>query len=297
MLMYRKRALINRSLPARTREPLRAGSPHERTIGVVLAISLLAAVLLSIALPVKHAVVLEGVALMPGNRRAVVASVQGSITDLPVEDGTVVSAGDSIARIGSPESERMLARAKARQELLRELSPESMALAATIAEIAELEGESLVISPAEGIVSFGIRQPGDSVQEGDTIAWIRTDSSAETLAFLPVDPEVAVRFEEGMRAVVRHSVQDAEIAVPFSTNPEGVDATVRKVRSLVSMDESWLRRQLLKIAPGQDMQVIEASIGGDGFGDGDPVRVAFLLEDRSLFELALALFESRNVVP
>ena len=162
---------------------------------------------------VERAVFADCVVLRPGVRHMVVSGVAGTVTDVPVPPGDVVSAGDVLARVRQPDVERDLRIAEARLDRLelefeaiggRTVPPSLSAARDAVADLrAALDAGGVVTTPWAGELETSSLAPGGAVAAGSEVAQVRAgpDGPLEVLAFVSASASAAI--EEGQTARVR----------------------------------------------------------------------------------------------
>lgn len=158
----------------------------------------------------------DAVVVIPDDRRAVVAPASGRVTEILVEPGDYVNKGGLLARLETPELNRLLSAARERERfIVQELSASaldaglSQVLVDARAEVARLTAivanDAIITSPDTGEVTEFRLFPGAVVAAGDEVARVRVGPAAAPVAIAslpsartdPVQPGASARLHCG----------------------------------------------------------------------------------------------------
>lgn len=153
----------------------------------------------------------DAVVVFPDDRRAVVAPATGRVTEILVEPGDHVTEGGLLARLETPELNRLLSAARERERfIVRELSAAaldaglSQVLIDARAEVARLTAivanDSVITSPGTGEVTEVRLFPGAAVTAGDEVARVRVGPAAAPVAIASLPSARAVTVQPGTSA-------------------------------------------------------------------------------------------------
>ena len=150
----------------------------------------------------------DALIVVPDDRRAVVATTGGRVTEVLVGPGERVDEGEPLARLATPELDRRLAAARERERLiLEELSRpgpdaglrgmliDARAEAATVTGM--LEAGNVIVSPFAGEVTEHRLAPGTMVAAGEEVARIRVGAPAAPIAIASLPRARAASVQPG----------------------------------------------------------------------------------------------------
>ena len=208
--LFREQAIASQGKPERLDVLLQVTAPHEWLILAGLALILLGASAWSVFGNIERRLTTECVLIRPGDRRAVLAEVSGTVADVLVDTGDAVQTGQAIVRVRRPELRRSIRIARARVAAL-ETRPPGERLRAVRAELADLEmleavGD-VIVSPYAGEVTGLALTPGQPVTGGAEVAWVRSGTAGSMEAAAFVAPAAAAQVAAGMAARVLVPVQ------------------------------------------------------------------------------------------
>lgn len=203
--LFREQALESQGKTERLDVLPQVTAPHEQVVLAGLALVLLGAVAWSVFGTVERRLTTECFLVRPGDRHAVLAALSGTVTDVLVDAGDAVQAGQVVARVGRPELRRSIRIARARMAALEAGSP-GAPLQAVRAELAELEmieevGD-VIVSSHTGVVTALALTPGEAVSAGEQVARVRTGAATGMEAVAFIAPERAPSVTAGMAARV-----------------------------------------------------------------------------------------------
>ena len=209
--LFREQAVASQGKPERLDVLLQVTAPHEWLILAGLALILAGAGVWSVFGNIESRLTTECLLVRPGDRRAVLAELSGTVADVLVDTGDAVQSGQAIARVGRPELRRSIRIARARVAAL-ETRPPGERLRAVRAELADLElleavGD-VIASPYAGEVTALALTPGQPVRAGAEVAWIRSGTAGSLEAAAFVAPGAAAQVAAGMAARVLVPARD-----------------------------------------------------------------------------------------
>ena len=203
--LFREQAILSQGKTERLDVLPQVTAPHEWAVLAGLALILLGVGAWSVFGSIERRLTTECLLVRPGERRAVLAELSGTVADVLVDTGDAVRSGQVIARVRRPELRRAMRIARTRIAAL-ETRPAGGQLQAARAELADLEmieavGD-VIVSPYAGEVTALALTPGQPVAAGAEVARIRAGTAAgmEALAF--VAPAQAAQVAAGMAARV-----------------------------------------------------------------------------------------------
>ncbi|MCY4318811.1 MAG: HlyD family efflux transporter periplasmic adaptor subunit [Alphaproteobacteria bacterium] len=212
--LFLKAASDSKSDRAQLSRLLTITAPHER-----LAVGCIWLVVLAFAAwflfgSVMRSVTLEGVLIVPGERRTVVTGEPGQHLEYLVAPGDRVQAGQAVARQSVPTLERELAALRDRLSLLRSQdrpaagdgTASQALLASAEASLLQMEARRAVrqtiVSGFAGVVVELSAAPGEYLPDGAAVALIHETPDRLPEAVLRVDSSTAQRIQPGMEASV-----------------------------------------------------------------------------------------------
>lgn len=233
--LFRQAALERRGQTEDLDGLLRVTAPHEWIVLSVMGVVLACVVLWGFFGSVERSVTAPCVLVEPGEYHSVRALSSGIVTEVAVEVGDKVRAGEPLYRLRLPELERQVAAANAHIAILEtDREPSRAAIAFARAELAGLEAalESSrdVSSSSDGTVIWLDRVIGELADAGDEIAGVHGGAGGlHVLSY--VEPEVARQLSVGLRA---------QIARMDGPGTASVDAIVSEVSSTSAPPPEWL---------------------------------------------------------
>lgn len=283
--------LFRREATARKgrREPidglLRVTAPHEWLILIALIISISAFAAWGTFGEVERGLTVECLLVYPGERYTIASDSSGNVAEVFVEIGSMVNAGQPLARLRSSELDRNVLLAQSKVDLLQEQSgsegSDELALAKNdLLELRTLQATGqLVISHASGQLMSHHLTPGRSLQLGDEVAVVREYSSMDLRVLAYVSRRDAERLQPNMDARISlifgaqngRSVLDAEV-IGFS------DTRVEPLTWLSALG-LYGQGQLL------ELRLLEAPL--DDVSDGTPCNSRIIYERGSPFSVII----------
>lgn len=283
--------LFRREATARKgrREPidglLRVTAPHEWLILIALIISISAFAAWGTFGEVERGLTLECLLVYPGERYTIASDSSGNVAEVFVEIGSMVNAGQPLARLRSSELDRNILLVQSKVDLLEERSgsegSEELTLAKNdLLELTALQTTGqLVISHASGQLVSHQLTSGRALQLGDEVAVVREYNSMDLHALAYVSQRDAERLEPNMDARISlmfgaqngRNVLDAEV-IGFSDT---------RVESLTWLSALGLdgQRQVL------ELRLLE--IPPDDVSDGTPCNSRIIYERGSPFSVII----------
>ena len=242
--LFREEAVARRSRPEPLDERLQVTAPHEWMVLVGLGLSLLAFVGWGVFGSVERSLSVGVVLVEPGQRHAVISPVSGNVVEVLAEVGDTLEAGQTIARVRLPETERQARIARrivdAVEDGIRHAEGTAAAtrqalLAAARNELGEIEvlaGEAIIAPHGGKLVALRL-VPGRPVHAGAKVAHVlsRSEEAWQALAF--VSPEDAGKLTLGMDAEVR-------VARPGQPDRSTLEARVQEVSLRPATAPEWL---------------------------------------------------------
>ena len=211
-------------------------APHEWAILAGLALVLLGVGAWCVFGSLERRLTTECLLVRPGDRRAVLAELSGTVTDVLVDTGETVRSGQAMARVRRPELRRAIRIARARIDVL-EARAAGGQLQAARAELADLElveavGD-VIVSPYAGAVTALALTPGQPVTAGAEVVRVRAGSASGTEAVAFIAPARATEVAAGMTARVL-------LPAPDGRRPSVLEADVREVAARPAPAPDWL---------------------------------------------------------
>ena len=175
--LYREEAVANKWRGEKLDELLRVSAPHEWAVVAALALVLLGIVAWVLFGSVERIVSADCLLVRPGERRAIVAGVSGSVVDVLVKPGATLEPGQAIARLHLPLVHREVRVARARVGSLEAQLAESGSsrtkerLRAAREELRVLEAVAesagVIVSPRRGRGDDTRSRPGSTGERGN----------------------------------------------------------------------------------------------------------------------------------
>lgn len=239
--LFRLKAFIRRAQPERLDNLLCVTPPHEWAILSGLILVLLGLVTWGAFGSIERSLSADCVLVRPGERRAVVSGVDGTVVDVLVNIGDKVTAGQAIARVQLPEEDRQMRIARAKVELLAAQLQQAptdqirQALDTARGELLEREavaaaGDLIVSLHAGEVMALGIAL-GQAVSAGMEVAQIRKGDDHRLQAVAILEPVRAQPIKTGMTA---------RILIETERGKESLDAEVRAVSPQPIAAPAWL---------------------------------------------------------
>ena len=269
------------------REPLddllQVSSPRERLFVAGIGVTVLAFVCWLGFGSVSRTVYAEGILIEAGPRHPVVAPIDGRLEIYLVSVGDYVEAGDPVARQSVSELDR-------RAAMLRDLADsveaamgeahgnglasfESSVREALLRIQAERVAKGVIVGGIAGVVMTLARSPGDALEAGEEVAWVRSESGLPPRVVAQVSESAARQIRPGMPATV-------EAALPHGPPMQfGALAVETPARSM----PDWLASGIPSSPVGALRRVdfLVDSEDARGIADGTPVNVRIALKQHS----------------
>ncbi len=245
-------------------------APHEWAILAGLALVLLGVGAWSVFGSLERRLTTECLLVRPGDRRAVLAELSGTVTDVLVDTGETVRSGQAMARVRRPELRRAIRIARARIDAL-EARAAGGRLQAARAELADLElmeavGD-VIVSPWAGAVTALALTPGQPVTAGAEVVRVRAGSASGTEAVAFIAPARAAEVAAGMTARVL-------LPAPDGRRPSVLEADVREVAARPAPAPDWLAGFGFPVPErGHLVRLSLRSAPDRALGDGEPCRL------------------------
>lgn len=201
--IFRNQALARRGRPEPLDSPLRVTAPHEWVVVVLVALAVVGIVIWGVFGRLERTVSAGCVVASPGERFAVLSNTTGNVTDVLVEPGGAVAAGQPIARVANLELDQQVRNARARIEILEEAGQEAdAALLLARADLRSLEarqasGDHIVISYPGTLTWHGL-SVGQAVSAGAEVAAVRGHGEGRIEAVSVMSRAKASRLQPGM---------------------------------------------------------------------------------------------------
>ena len=211
--MFRERALRRRGRQEPLDDLLQVTAPHEWLILAGLAAVLAALIAFVLFGRVDRAATFDAVLISPGERQSVVAPVSGTVTEVLVAETATVVKGQPIAYVHAFAVQQ---RESAIVEIINTLEKEGRLtegaredlLLTLLTAGGTTEPRTEIVSPTDGkVVSLDLVD-GQPVTEGDSLGFVRLDSTDPPEVVAYVSPVDAVRLEAGMEASVGFAIAD-----------------------------------------------------------------------------------------
>ena len=221
--MFRQEAIDHRS----AREPIdrvaQVTVPYDWWVLILVAAMCSLEVLWAAFVKIELKLPVDVIVITPTDDRVVVSSVNARVSEVLVEEGMRVVAGDALVRVVVPELHRRRSQAEDRERIIleeigtadtndKELSRlliESRVELATLTKA--IENDEVLRSPYSGEVLDVAGSIGDLVTVGQEIVHIRVGESADTFAVTFVPPKSVERM-----------LSDSEVLLRC-TEPHGVE--------------------------------------------------------------------------
>lgn len=271
------------------REPidgvLRVTAPHEWLILIALIIAISAFAAWGTFGEVERGINVDCLLVYPGERYTIASDSSGNVAEVFVEIGSMVNAGQPLARLRLSELDRNILLAQSKVDLLEELSDSESSEELTLArndllELTTLQTTGqLVISHASGQLMSHQLTPGRTLQLDDEVAVVREYNSMDLHALAYVSQQDAERLEPNMDARISlifgaqngRSVLDAEV-IGFS---------VTRTESLTWLSALGLDGQ------GQLLELRLLEAPPDDVSDGTPCNSRIIYERGSPFSVII----------
>lgn len=213
--LFRQEAIDHRT----AREPIdrvaQVTVPYDWWVLILLSVLCLLVVLWAVFVKIELTLPVEVVVIKPTDDRLVVSPVTARVSDVLVDEGTPVVAGDALVRVVLPDLHRRLAEAKEREQAILEeignsdsydndlgrMLIDSRAESAALTK--SIENEEIILSPFSGKV-FGVGVSiGHVAMVGQEIVLVRVGESTDTFAITFVPPTSVERVLSDSDVVLR----------------------------------------------------------------------------------------------
>ena len=283
--LFRREAMARKG----RREPidglLRVTAPHEWLILIALVVAVGVFTAWGTFGEVERGLTVDCLLVYPGERYIIASDSSGNVAEVFVETGSMVNAGQPLARLRSSELDRNILLAQSKVDLLEERSDsvgsEELTLAKNdLLELTALQTTGqLVISHASGQLISHQLTPGRALQLGDEVAVVREYNSMDLHALAYVSRRDAERLEPSMDARVSlifgvqngRTVLDAEVIGFSDTHVESL---------------TWLSALGLD-GQGQVLELRLLEIPPDDVSDGTPCNSRIIYERGSPFSVII----------
>ena len=215
--IFRKEAMARRGRPEPLDYPLRVTAPHEWVVVLLLGLAVVGIVVWGVFGRLERTVSAGCVVTSPGERFAVLSNTTGNISEVLVELGGGVAAGQPIAKVANLELDQQVRNARARIEILEEAGHEAeAALLLARADLRSLEARQAsgdhIISPHPGTLTWHGLSVGQAVSAGTEVAAVRGVGSGRVEAVSVVPSSTAIRLKAGMKGrVVVAKAQESQV--------------------------------------------------------------------------------------
>ena len=270
--LFREEAIASHGKTERLDVLPQVTAPHEWAVLAGLTLVLLGVGAWCVFGTIERRLTAECLLLRPGDRRAVLAELSGTVAAVLVDAGDAVRSGQAVARVRRPELRRSIRIARARVDAL-EARPagEREGLRGARAELADLElteavGD-VIASPWAGTVTTLALTRGQPVAAGAEVAWVRIGAAGgmEAVAFIP--PAQAAGVAAGLTARVLAPAPDGR-------RPSVLAADLREVAARPAAAPGWLAE--FGLAAPDRGHLVRLSLGSAPdrtLADGDPCRL------------------------
>ena len=270
--LFREEAIASHGKTERLDVLPQVTAPHEWAVLAGLTLVLLGAGAWCVFGTIERRLTAECLLVRPGDRRAVLAELSGTVADVLVDTGDAVRSGQAVARVRRPELRRSIRLARARVDAL-EARPagEREGLRGARAELADLElteavGD-VIVSPWAGTVTTLALTPGQPVAAGAEVARVRTGTAGGLEAVAFIAPAQAAEVAAGMAARVLVPAPDGRRRLVLAADLREVAARPAAVPGwvaafgLATPDRGHRVRLSLRSAPDRTV------------ADGEPCRL------------------------
>lgn len=284
--LFRKEVLARRGKTEPLNGLLRVTGTHEWAILFCLGISILAVAAWALFGSIEQSISAQCVLVAPGDRYTVLAENPGNVLELLAEVGDTVEAGQSIARIRTPDLSREIELAQSRIELLEEkYANTAEVLQEARRELIDLEARAasgqFIATPFAGVITAFEMSLGQAVRIGDAVASVRSVSGGNFQAVAMLLPEKATRLAVGMEAHVLGSNRNDSDLQPLA-------AKVDYVSPRTASPPAWLADLGVPAhAPGRIVRLSLRDAPPSSFSDGNSCTMRVVLRSTSPARLLL----------
>lgn len=228
--------MARRGRPDPLDSSLRVTAPHEWIVVLLVGLAVVGVVVWGVFGRLERTVSARCVMASPGERVAVLSNTAGNVTEVLVDPGGAVAAGQPIARVANLELDQQVRNARARTEILEEAGPEAeAALLLARADLRSLEARQAagdhIVSPRPGTLTWHGLSVGQAVSAGAEVAAVRGPGEGRVEAVSLVSSSKASRLKPGMGGrVVVASEQESQV----------LDAVVVQVSEQEIQPPRWL---------------------------------------------------------
>ena len=209
--------MARRGRPEPLDSPLRVTAPHEWVVVLLVGFAVVGIIVWSVFGRLERTVTAGCVVAAPGERFAVLSNTTGNITEVLVDPGGTVAAGQPIARVANLELDQQVRNARSRIEILEEAGPEAdAALLLARADLRSLEARQAsgdhIVSSYPGTLTWHGLSVGQAVSVGTEVAAVRGVGSGRVEAVSVVSNSKASRLKPGMSGrVVVAKEQESQV--------------------------------------------------------------------------------------
>ena len=270
--LFREEAIASHGKTERLDVLPQVTAPHEWAVLAGLTLVLLGVGAWSVFGTIERRLTAECLLVRPGDRRAVLAELSGTVAEVLVSTGDAVRSGQAVARVRRPELRRSIRIARARIDALdARAAGERERLRGARAELADLEMTEavgdVIVSPWAGTVTTLALTPGQPVAAGAVVAWVRTGTADGMEAVAFIAPAQAAGVAAGLTARVL-------VPAPDGRRPSVLAADLREVAARPAASPGWLAAFGLAAPDGGHLVRLSLRSAPDRtLADGDPCRL------------------------
>ena len=275
---FRENAIIRNANPEPLDDRAQLTAPREWAVVACLGLAMAALVAWGVLGNVERTLRSDGVLVLSGERHTVLSSTAGLVTDVLVQEGERVVAGQPVAVIAPSHAERLARVAAAYARALRD-------------ELAALGEGDEVASPASGLITATLVAPGETVPVSAPVAELVSGDAGRLDAVTLVTREDSWLLAPALTARVVVESPAGVLSLP---------AEVAAIAPHAADPPRWLARMLpgagaggrgyflrLTILEVPRRYLFPASAPGRRFEDGTPCRIEIILERASPFGLLI----------
>ena len=255
---FRESAIIRNANPEPLEDRAQVTAPREWVVLLCLALILAALVAWGVFGSVERTLRSDGVLVLPGERRTVLADASGRVTEIVVDAGQPVADRGVIVQIAPPERE-------------------------------EPRDDVAVESPGHGVIAHMLVAPGESIPAGAPVAEVVLGTAGRLDAVAFVSPQDSWRLDEGMAT---------RVTVESAVGVRRLSAELTAVEPRATSPPAWLTRMradaplparghLLRFAISQPPGHDHGDAPWVGLDDGTPCRIEIVLERTSPIRLLI----------
>ena len=289
--IFREEAVARQARGEPLDERLQVTAAHEWMVLAGLGVALLLLLAWGIFGSVERSHTVKAVLVQPGERHAVLSPVSGNVIEVLAEVGDTVEAGQTLARVRLPETERQARIAGRilnavqdgmRGDAVAELRTALLTAARNEIEAIEFRAAESIVAQHGGRLVAHRLVPGQPVRTGETVAQVlgSSEDDWQALAFIPAQD--AEKLEAGM---------DAEVWVTLPEQPGAsrLEARVLEVSPGTVTTPQWLAD--LGLATPTPAHLLRLVLNGPSrlpLADGAGGRARIVLGSQSPAALLLA---------